>query len=55
MKLEDVKFKIDNYFEKTSAEDILDKLTNRFGMQEYNLMDSNNIPDESIVGNAEIA
>lgn len=55
MKLEDVKEKIDNYLDSHSAEELLQKLTNKYGMEEYDMEGIDAIPDERIVGNAMIA
>lgn len=54
MNLNEVQTTIDNYFDKTQAEDLLNALTN-YGMKEYDFGDIELIPDERIVGNAKIA
>lgn len=55
MTFEEVKTKVDNYFDKVSAEELLEKLTEKYGMREYDFNDIDAIPDEHLVGNAEIA
>lgn len=55
MKLEDVQQKIDNYLDNVSAEELLQTLTEKYGMSEYDMNDSDAIPDERIAGNAMIA
>lgn len=55
MKLENVKSKIDAYFDGVKSEELVKTLTEKFGMQEYDFDNINAIPDEHIVGNAEIA
>lgn len=55
MKLEDVKQKIDNYIDSVTAEELLQQLTEKYGMSEYDLNEVDSIPDEQIVGNAMIA
>ena len=55
MKLEDVKQKIDNYFENVHAEELLDTLTKKHEMREYDFNNVSEIPDEQLVGNAKIA
>lgn len=55
MKLEEVKLKIDAYIDKVPAEELLHTLTKKYGMQEYEMSDIENIPDEHLVGCAEIA
>ena len=55
MKLEEVKNKIDNYFDRHSAEELLQILTEKYGMEVYDLEDLDAIPDDRIVGNAMIA
>ena len=55
MKLENVKSKIDAYFDGVKSEELVKTLTEKFGMQEYDFDNINAIPDEHIVGNAEFA
>lgn len=55
MKLEDVKQKIDSYLDGVSAEELLQTLTGKYGMSEYDMNDSDTVPDERIAGNAMIA
>ena len=55
MKLEDVQQKIDSYLDSVSAEELLQTLTGKYGMREYDMNDSEAVPDERIVGNAMIA
>lgn len=55
MRLEDVKDRIDNYLDSHSAEELLKNLTEKYGMEEYDMEYLNAIPDERIVGNAMIA
>ena len=54
MNLNEVQTKIDNYFDKTQADELLNALT-KYGMKEYDFEDIEVIPDERIVGNAQIA
>lgn len=54
MKLNDVKSKIDNYFDGVQPEELLQTLS-KYGMKEYDFKNNEDIPDERIVGNAEIA
>ena len=49
MKLNDVKSKIDSYFDGVQPEELLHTLS-KFGMKEYDFKDNDNIPDERIVG-----
>lgn len=55
MKLEYVQQKIDSYLDSVSAEELLQTLTGKYGMREYDMNDSEAVPDERIVGNAMIA
>lgn len=55
MKLEDVKQKIDSYLDSVSAEELLQTLTGKYSMSEYDMNDSDAVPDERIAGNAMIA
>jgi len=55
MKIEDVKQKINSYLDGISPEDLLKKFTERYGMSEYDMNDIEGIPDERLVGNAQIA
>ena len=55
MKLEGVKQKIDNYLDNVSAEELLQTLTGKYGMSEFDMNDSDAVPDERIAGNAMIA
>ena len=55
MKLEDVKDKIDQYLDSHSAEDLLQTLTEKYGMEKYDMDNLDAIPDDRIVGNARIA
>ena len=55
MKLEDVQQKIDSYLDSISGEELLQTLTDKYGMSEYDMNDSDAIPDEPTVGNAMIA
>lgn len=55
MKLEDVKDRIDQYLDSHSAEDVLQTLTEKYGMEQYDMENLDAIPDERIVGNARIA
>jgi len=55
MKLEDVKQKVDNYLDNVSAEQLLQTLTGKYGMSEYDMNEKDSIPDERITGNAMIA
>ena len=55
MKLEDVQQKIDSYLDSISGEELLQTLTDKYSMSEYDMNDSDAIPDEPTVGNAMIA
>ena len=55
MKIEDVQQKIDNYLDSVSAEELLQTLTEKYGMSEYDMNDTDAVPDERIAGNAMIA
>lgn len=55
MKLEDVKQKVDNYLDNVSAEQLLQTLTGKYGMSEYDMNEKDSISDERITGNAMIA
>lgn len=55
MKLEDVKQKIDSFLDNISAEDLLQNLTEKHGMSEYDINNIQDVPDERLVGNAKIA
>lgn len=55
MKLEDVKQKVDNYLDNVSAEQLLQTLTGKYGMSEYDMNEKDSIHDERITGNAMIA
>lgn len=55
MKLENVKSKIDGYLDNISADELLERLTGRYGMSEYDLNNIEDEPDDRLVGNAKIA
>ena len=55
MKLKDVQQKIDNYLDNVSADELLQTLTGKYGMSEYDMNNSDAVPDEQIAGNAMIA
>ena len=55
MKLEDVKQKIDSYLDSVSPEELLKDLTGKYNMSEYDMNAIEDIPDERLVGNAQIA
>ena len=55
MKLENVKQSIDNYLDSVSAEELLQQLTEKYGMKKYDMNDVDLIPDEQMTGNAMIA
>lgn len=55
MKLEDVKLKIDNYFDTISAEELYKKLTEDYGMKGYKLDDPESEQLSHVPLSAEIA
>ena len=55
MILDDVKQKIDSYLDNVTAEDLLKKFTEKYGMSEYDMKDIEDMPDKQLVDNAHIA
>lgn len=55
MRLENVKQKVDSYLDSISAEDLLQKLTEKHGMSDYDMNSIEDNPKMRLVDSSQIA